>query len=89
MTETTWRDVHWDMLAQASREAPQARRTYTTKGLVEMCGVGKFLKRWKQTDTSKFPRCGIDEEDMVHVWRCKHLEVSSLWNDYCANSDSG
>jgi hypothetical protein len=56
-------------------------RAYTTKALVGICWVGKFLKRWKQADTSKCPRCGIEEEDMVHVWRCRHHEASSLWSE--------
>jgi hypothetical protein len=44
-----------------------------------MCGVGKFLKRWKQSSSSACPRCLAPVEDINHVWKCQHPDVKALW----------
>jgi hypothetical protein len=43
-----------------------------------MCGVGKFMARWKQRETSDCPRCG-EFEDAAHVWRCRGSGADQIW----------
>jgi hypothetical protein len=35
-----------------------------------MCGVGKWLMKWKERDTDACPRCHSPAEDARHVWLC-------------------
>jgi hypothetical protein len=51
-----------------------------------MCGVGKFMKRWKQWETDLCPRCG-ELEDASHVWVCKDLVARDTWSNAIANID--
>jgi hypothetical protein len=80
LTQDTLDLVHWDALHQAFCESTQSRRSFIIKSSVGMCGVGKFLKRWKQSSSSACPRCLSDPEDMLHVWRCQAPEVKDLWS---------
>jgi hypothetical protein len=45
-----------------------------------MCGVGKFLVRWKESDRPDCPRCG-EYEDARHVWICKSEEATYVWDN--------
>jgi hypothetical protein len=48
-----------------------------------MCGVGKFMKRWKEWDLDRCPRCG-SPEDATHVWLCKGPGTEELWSKVVA-----
>jgi hypothetical protein len=77
LSDTILEDVHWEaIIALASKEVSRVKRTFVSKSAVGMCGVGKFLKRWKQATSAKCPRCGEAVEDMEHVLRCPHNEPS-------------
>jgi len=43
-----------------------------------MCGVGKFIKRWKEQEEDACPRCGA-QEDAPHVWLCKGQGTEDRW----------
>jgi hypothetical protein len=43
-----------------------------------MCGVGKFMVRWKEKETACCPRCG-EYEDARHVWLCNNVDACNLW----------
>ena len=43
-----------------------------------MCGVGKWLKRWKWQDHSDCPQCGQPEEDVQHVLLCNEISSSLI-----------
>jgi hypothetical protein len=47
MSEDTLRSIHWDALGHASQETNPACRYFVIKSAVGLCGVGKFLKRWR------------------------------------------
>ena len=44
-----------------------------------MCGVGKWLQRWKEQTHSKCPRCLTDNETAEHVVSCPHADASLIW----------
>jgi len=44
-----------------------------------MCGVGKILQQWKETDTPNCPRCGAFE-DADHVWKCQAPSARAAWH---------
>jgi hypothetical protein len=43
-----------------------------------MCGVGKFMKIWKERDVAACPQCG-NFEDASHVWLCKETGAEEMW----------
>jgi hypothetical protein len=45
-----------------------------------MCGVGKFMSRWKKRDSTACPRCG-NFEDSIHVWKCHGCNADQVWSD--------
>jgi len=61
--------VDWHSIGTAIREIPRSRRVFLSKHLSGMCGVGKFMLRWKEWDHDRCPRCG-SSEDSAHIWLC-------------------
>ena len=45
-----------------------------------MCGVGKWLQRWKEQSHSKCPRCLKDDKTVHHVVHCLHPDATLLWS---------
>jgi hypothetical protein len=48
-------DVNWDVLETAMKESPLTTQWFVSKDAVGLCGVGKFLKKWKDSDTDAYP----------------------------------
>jgi hypothetical protein len=71
--------VDWPLIGFAMKQAPRSRRAFVTKHTCGMCGVGKFMKRWKEWEEDICPRCG-EQEDAPHVWRCKGPGTAEIWN---------
>jgi hypothetical protein len=69
----------WDPIGKAITQTPLPRRWFLSKHISGMCGVGKFTKIWKDTETAACPRCG-DFEDAPHVWSCKAKAVQLIWD---------
>jgi len=42
------KEVDWQLIGTTMKSLPRARRTFLTKHVSGMCGVGKFMKRWKE-----------------------------------------
>ena len=59
-------------------QSTRSRRVFISKHTVGMCGVGKFMHRWKQRDSPNCPRCG-QFEDASHVWICSGCNSSEIW----------
>ena len=45
-----------------------------------ICGVGKWLERWKEQEHSKCPRCLQSGETVEHVLQCQHEDATQVWN---------
>jgi hypothetical protein len=60
------------------KEVPRKRRIFISKPVCGMCGVGKFMHRWKQRNDSSCPRCG-EHEDARHVWSCHGKGADDIW----------
>jgi len=71
--------VDWPNIGYAMKKVPRARRFFITKHISGMCGVGKFMKRWREWEDDLCPRCGV-QEDAPHVWLCKGLGAEERWN---------
>jgi len=71
--------VDWPLIGFAMKQAPRSRWVFITKHTCGMCGVGKFMKRWKEWEEDLCPRCG-EQEDAPHVWRCKGPGTAERWN---------
>jgi hypothetical protein len=89
--------INWDACAGAMRRLKISRCNWIVKHTEGMCGVGKWLLIWKDSDTDACPLCS-DLEDARHVWQCpdnwaqnirtKGLETLSTWLDK-AQTDPG
>mgnify|MGYP003487338349 FL=1 len=71
--------VDWKATAKAMKTVPHSRRIYVTKHSAGICGVGKWMKRWKQRESAKCPRCDHEEEDAQHVLKCRGEGVEQVW----------
>jgi len=69
--------VDWPAVEVACAEVSRGRRVFLSKHISGMCGVGKFMLRWKEWDHDKCPRCGLPE-DSKHVWKCANTQVVDL-----------
>jgi len=70
--------VDWVSIGRAMAKIPRTRRGFITKHVAGMCGMGKFMKRWREWDTENCPRCGLPE-DAPHVWTCKGDGTGDIW----------
>jgi hypothetical protein len=75
--------VNWRTIGFAMKTLPRTRRVFLSKHISGMCGVGKFMKRWKDWDSDRCPRCG-SPEDATHVWLCKGPGTEELWSKVVA-----
>ncbi len=60
------------------KEATRQKRVYISKHVSGMCGVGKFMQRWKLQQDDLCPRCG-KPEDAAHVWLCHGEGADEIW----------
>jgi hypothetical protein len=83
ITQEGYNVTNWDAL-KIMEESPCSRRIFMTKHSVGMCGVGKFMHRWKEWDSPNCPRCR-QFEDAAHVWTCTGSEANSTWKESLDN----
>jgi hypothetical protein len=78
MTEEVFFDlVDWEAKGCEMREIKRSRRVFLAKHCSGMCGVGKFIFRWKEWEHDLCSRCGISE-DSAHVWLCSSFGANAL-----------
>jgi hypothetical protein len=71
--------IDWEVLAKACGEESPGCLRWVTKHVTGVCGVGKFLKRWKSQDHSWCHRCGAEQEDHRHVYQCPARSTKQEW----------
>jgi hypothetical protein len=71
----------------AVKSIPRSRCIFLSKHTTGMCGVGKFIVRWKERNNPDCPRCGAFEDP--HVWKCKGWCTPAIWNKDWTNSPHG
>ena len=69
-----------EVFTHAARNVPVHRQRWLSKWSCGICGVGKWLERWKDQSHSKCPRCLTDNEDVEHVILCQHEDATLCWN---------
>ena len=79
LTEFGVDKIAWGVLAKACSIESSGFRRWVTKHVTGVCGVGKWLERWKWQAHSKCPRCDIDNEDHRHVYQCSALSARIEW----------
>ena len=80
-------DVDWDATEDMMDSLPNARARWTTKHSFGMCGVGKWMLRWKKRTTADCPHCG-EFEDAVHVWLCHSQAAADQWTTALADLEA-
>ncbi len=78
--------VNWDAISSTMKSTELTKRIFITKHTVGMCGVGKFMKIWKQRDSEICPRCD-EPEDATHIWKCQGAEANGVWKKSLSNLD--
>jgi hypothetical protein len=71
--------IDWEVLSKACDEESPGHLRWVTKDVTGVCGVGKFLKRWKSQDHSRCPRCDAEDEDYRHVYQCPAQSTKREW----------
>jgi hypothetical protein len=56
LTTVIIEEVNWDAVKVAMAETKRSRRVFISKYTSIMCGVGKFMQRWKLRTDSACPR---------------------------------
>jgi hypothetical protein len=72
------KEVDWMAAEIALQSIPRQIRVFLTKHVCGMCGVGKFMQRWKEWQHDSCLRCGT-REDASHVWLCQGQDINLLW----------
>ena len=63
--------VDWDAAEQAVNSLSTAKRIWLAKHVTEYCAVGIVMKLRGARIHSECPRCGIPDETVTHVLKCK------------------
>ena len=69
-----------EVFTHAARNVPLHQQRWLSKWSCGICGVGKWLERWKDQNHSKCPRCLTDNETVEHVIHCQHEDATLNWN---------
>ncbi len=70
--------INWGAIKTAMKESKRGKRIFISKHTSGMCGVGRFMKRWKLHQDYSCPRCGLPE-DSAHVWACHGEGADNIW----------
>ena len=71
------KDMDLGVFNHASQNVPIWTQHWLSKWHCGMCGVGKWLERWKDHLHSNCPRCLTADESVEHVIRCPHADATS------------
>jgi len=78
VNEALLKEVDWKATKAALKSIPRQQRVFLTKHVCGMCGLGKFLKRWKEWQHDSCLRCGT-REDASHIWLYNGQDTNLLW----------
>jgi hypothetical protein len=71
--------VDWDAAEQAVNSLSTAKRIWLAKHVTEYCAVGIVMKLRGARIHSECPRCGIPDETVTHVLKCKESQATTIW----------
>jgi hypothetical protein len=72
------RKIYWDGIHDASSKLRPGKRRWMVKHVTEICGVGKWMKRWQYWKHDRCPRCS-QRQDVPHIIRCTHGAANETW----------
>lgn len=70
--------INWDLTGAAMQETKRPRRVFISKHASGMCGIGKFMKRWKLRQDDVCPRYRMPE-DSTHALGQMRYGTRSSW----------
>ena len=70
--------IYWKSFSKARKEVSLQTKLFITKWLSGDTATGKVMYRRKQRSTSFCPRCGRDNEHLMHVLICPSEEAIKL-----------
>jgi hypothetical protein len=81
-----YHDVHTFALSKALKTLPPARQRWVTKHAVGICGVNKWMYRWKWHTTDCCPRCNAAAETAQHIYICPNEAAVVDWKAAMENA---
>ena len=81
---STLDEIDWDTVKR-STSTDQGINKWLTKHMAGFSATGRVMKRRKEWDHDRCPRCDTPNEDRVHVIKCKHPTTVSLWKKSLEN----
>ena len=72
-------DISWRHIGSAMNSLQSSLQRWTSKNVVGMCGVGKFMKLWGYTTDDRCPLCSQPEETAAHVPSCTDERAATEW----------
>ena len=79
ITRNVEEEVDWATVAKAMKGLRPGLQRWITKHSEGMCGVGRWLRRWKWSTHDKCPICGVPDETAHHVPRCPDTRAAKAW----------
>ena len=79
-------NIDFPAIRLAYSSLPVSQKIFVMKQAHGICGVGKWMVKWKESTDGTCARCGHANEDMIHVWKCpestKWGEIMGQWNKW-------
>ena len=72
-------NIDWLLQEKAFDSEKSTRQRKLTKWVSGWLGTGKNMKRWNLRYKGLCPFCEQDDEDTLHVLRCRHANPSQTW----------
>jgi hypothetical protein len=71
--------IDWKVLAAACQAESPCIPRWVTKHVTGICGVGKWLERWKWQNHSRCQCCDTTGENHRHVYQCPARSAQIEW----------
>ena len=75
MNSRTVNLINWNAIEKASKKISANDSIWFTKFVSKFSATGKNMMRWNKWNHSKYPRCGVDNEDTYHMIMCTDEEA--------------
>jgi hypothetical protein len=71
--------INWEAIGRALKALSRPHQHFMSKHTVGICGVGKWMLRWKEWQSAHCPQCGA-KEDAPRVWVCQGRGANDIWD---------
>ena len=73
--------VDWDAVEDSAKTGSKTHNMWLSKHMTGICGVGKWMHRWKHWTEASCPCCGVEIETTRHVVECTSTRMSQHFHE--------